>query len=141
MFTKIKRHLLKLSLASLLILPIAATSAVYAQTDSPLQQSVCGGAATLQLGDPQTCDDPQPEDNINNLITTVVDIFSAVVGIVAVLMILYGGFRYITAGGDSSKITSAQQTIIYAIVGLVIVALAQIVVRFVLNRAVTTPGA
>lgn len=76
----------------------------------------------------------QTEGRINSLIEAGVNIFSAIVGIVAVIMIIFGGFRYITAGGDSGKINSAQQTIIYAIVGLVVVALAQIFVRFVLDR-------
>jgi len=64
-----------------------------------------------------------------------INIFSVIVGVVAVIMIIFGGFRYITSGGDSGNISSAKQTIIFAIVGLVVVALAQIIVRFVLSRA------
>ncbi len=54
-------------------------------------------------------------------------------------MIIVGGLKYITSGGDSGNITSAKNTILYAIVGLIVVALAQIIVRFVLQRA--TAGA
>jgi hypothetical protein len=56
------------------------------------------------------------------------------VGIIAVLMIIIGGFKYITSGGESSNISGAKNTIIYAIIGLVIVALAQIIVHFVVNK-------
>jgi hypothetical protein len=49
-------------------------------------------------------------------------------------MIIIGGFRYITAGGDSNNVSAAKNTIIYAIIGLVIVAFAQIIVQFVLNK-------
>jgi hypothetical protein len=49
-------------------------------------------------------------------------------------MIIYGGFRYITSGGDSNGVTAAKNTILYAIIGLIIVALAQIIVNFVLNK-------
>jgi Tfp pilus assembly protein PilN len=50
-------------------------------------------------------------------------------------MIIYGGFRYVTSAGDSSKITAARQTIMYALVGLVVVALSQLLVKFVLNAS------
>ena len=53
-------------------------------------------------------------------------------------MIIIGGLRYITSNGDSGNVTNAKNTILYAIVGLVIVALAQLIVRFVVQRLVTT---
>ncbi|HSX33043.1 MAG TPA: pilin [Candidatus Saccharimonadales bacterium] len=71
---------------------------------------------------------------VNGIITTAVNIFSIVVGIVAVVMIIYGGFKYITSGGESSNISGAKNTIIYAVIGLVIVAFAQFLVQFVLNK-------
>lgn len=83
----------------------------------------------------------QTEGRVNSVIADGVNIISSIVGIVAVIMIIFGGFKYITAGGDSGKINSAQQTIIYAIVGLVIVALAQIIVRFVLSESTGEPEA
>jgi hypothetical protein len=49
-------------------------------------------------------------------------------------MLIIGGFRYITSGGNSEGIGKAKNTIIYAIIGLIIVALAQIIVQFVLNK-------
>ncbi|HEU4914804.1 MAG TPA: pilin [Candidatus Saccharimonadales bacterium] len=77
--------------------------------------------------------------NLNNVITDIVNIFSVIVGIVSVIMIIYGGFRYVTSGGDSGNVSSAKNTIIYAVIGLVVVALAQFIVQFVLDK-VTTIG-
>ena len=74
------------------------------------------------------------ENKLNDLIATVINIFSIVVGISDVIMIIYGGFRYITSGGDSGNVTSAKNTIIYAIVGLIIVAFAQFIVKFILDK-------
>ena len=74
------------------------------------------------------------EAKINKTVSFVIKTFTVVVGIIAVIMIIIGGFKYITSGGDSSKVTSAKNTIIYALIGLVIVALAQVIVRFVLNK-------
>jgi hypothetical protein len=73
--------------------------------------------------------------SLTNVMRNIINIFSMITGIVAVIMVMIAGFKYITAGGDSSNITSAKHTLIYAIVGLVIVALAQAIVKFVLDRA------
>ena len=75
---------------------------------------------------------------LNSLATKVVNIFSVIVGIVAVIMIIYGGFKYITSGGDSGNVSSAKNTLIYAIIGLIIVALAQIIVHFVINTTTSS---
>jgi hypothetical protein len=48
---------------------------------------------------------------------------------------IYGGFKYITSSGDSGNVTAAKNTIMYALIGLIIVALAQIIVRFVLAKS------
>ena len=76
---------------------------------------------------------------VQGIVTDMINIFSLVVGIISVIMIIYGGFKYITSGGDSGNVTGARNTITYAVIGLVIVALAQFVVQFVLNK-VTTAG-
>lgn len=144
MIAKLRQQITRLSLAGvlplLLLLAFAPVAVVQAQDGPELQTSLCGGAEFLQLGAGGDCDSSVPQDNINDLITSVVNIFSMIVGVIAVIFIVYGGFKYITSGGDSGKISAAQQSIIYAIVGLVVVALAQIIVRFVLFRATAADG-
>lgn len=80
----------------------------------------------------------QPVDDgvgdVTDLISTIINVFSMIVGAIAVIMIVWGGLRYIMAGGDSGKITAAKNTIIFAVIGLVIVALAQLIVRFILGN-------
>lgn len=75
------------------------------------------------------------DNKINSTLKSVVGILSSIVGAVAVIMLIISGFRYVTSGGDSSKIAGAKNTLIYAIVGIVVVALAQFIVQFVLDRA------
>lgn len=75
---------------------------------------------------------------VQSTITVVINILSILVGVTAVIMIIIGGFRYITSGGDSTATSGAKNTILYAIIGLVIVAMAQVIVRFVINQ-VTEP--
>ena len=73
-------------------------------------------------------------DRVNSTIARGLNLFSAIVGIIAVVMIIVGGIQYITSGGDSGNVTKAKNTILYAVVGLVVVALAQVIVQFVLGR-------
>lgn len=72
---------------------------------------------------------------LTGVIKVIINILSIVAGVAAVIMIIIGGLRYITSGGDSSGVASAKNTIIYAVVGLVVVAMAQFIVRFVLGKA------
>jgi hypothetical protein len=72
--------------------------------------------------------------NLTTVIAAVINVLSIIVGIAAVIMIMLGGFRYITSGGDSGKIAGAKDTIIYALVGLVVVAFAQAIVKLVLHK-------
>lgn len=74
--------------------------------------------------------------DISGLIKTLIQLFATIIGVVAVIMIMVAGFKYITAGGDSAKITSAKSTIIYAVIGLVIAALAQVIVRYVIDTTI-----
>lgn len=81
-----------------------------------------------------TTDPNATENKINSTIATVINIFSWIVGITAVIMIIIGGFKYITSQGDSGNVSGAKNTILYAVIGLVIVAMAQVIVKFVLNK-------
>jgi len=135
MLKKLKSLAIKLVVVSALFVPSLAPTMVGAQPD--VQSQLCGGATELQIGEGGECEAVDAEDTVNDLITDVINIISVIVGIVAVIMIIWGGFKYITSGGDSGNISAAKNTILFAIVGLIIVALAQIIVRFVLSRAVT----
>jgi hypothetical protein len=72
---------------------------------------------------------------VNKLIKTVVSILSLIVGVAAIIMIMVGGFKYITSGGDSNKVGNAKSTLIYALAGLAIAALTQVLVHYVLFHA------
>ncbi|HMS23265.1 MAG TPA: pilin [Candidatus Saccharibacteria bacterium] len=103
--------------------------------DANIQESLCKGG-NLDVTDGNCKTNPvEAQETVNDIIGTVINIFSIVVGVTAVIMIIVGGFQYITSGGDSGKVTTAKNTILFAIVGLVIVALAQVIVNFVLSKA------
>lgn len=129
----LKRIVLSIALAAGLGAPALIPAVAHAQDQTINDAGLCGGAnLTFAEGD---CTSTEGADaQVDNIITTVINIVSIIVGIVAVIMIIIGGFQYITSSGDSGKVSGAKNTILYAIVGLVVVALAQIIVRFVVNR-------
>ena len=69
----------------------------------------------------------------NGVFRQVTNTILLIVGIISVVMLVYGGLRYIISGGDSKKVTDAKNTILYAIIGLIIAILAYAIIGFVLN--------
>jgi hypothetical protein len=68
------------------------------------------------------------------LINDITQLVSVVAGIAAVIMIMVGGFMYITSGGDSGKIQEAKKTLTWSFIGLVVIVLARTIILFVVNR-------
>lgn len=69
--------------------------------------------------------------NANDLVTTSIQWVIGIAGVVAVIFVVYGGISYATSSGDSNKLQKAKQTILYALIGLVIVGLAELITAFV----------
>lgn len=139
MFKSLKTKFLVLIASLALAVPVLAPAFVNAQAS--ITNSLCNGtnlSGNTTGGAPATaCTTDNGDTNLNKVITLVINTFSVIVGFISVVMIIYGGFRYITSGGDSTKVGNGRNTILYALIGLVLVALAQIIVHFVLAKAST----
>lgn len=98
--------------AGALVLPFAA---------SALTIDNVGGTLTLGSAD--------LKETVLNIITFVLGLL----GLIAVIMILYGGFVWLTAGGNEDKVGSAKKIISAAIVGLIVILLSWAIVTFVVN--------
>jgi hypothetical protein len=119
-------------------IPGLSGSTQAAEPTANIQGNLCGGATDLKFNPTQKdCSSAPDETQFNNLLAKIINIISVIVGVVAVIMIIIGGFRYITSGGSPEKVSGAKNTILYGIIGLIIVALAQVVVRFVLKQVTT----
>ena len=70
----------------------------------------------------------------NVVIKNVTNIMFFIIGAVSVIMLIYGGIRYTTSGGNVNSVTAAKNTVIYSIVGLVISILAYAIVNFVVTN-------
>ena len=68
----------------------------------------------------------------------IVNVLLFIIGAVSVVMIIVSGLRYATSGGNSSGVASAKNTLIYAVVGLVVAIFAYAIVNFVIGRALNT---
>lgn len=76
------------------------------------------------------------EASLGERIQSVVNILLYILGAIAVIMIVIGGIRYATSNGDSGSIKSAKDTILYAVIGLVVAILAYAIVNFILQSFV-----
>ncbi len=83
-----------------------------------------------------TCDATQTTEKlVGGPAKTATNLLSLVVGGASVIMIILGGFKFITSGGNADKTKAATKTITYALVGLAVVVLAQFLVRFVFSKS------
>lgn len=100
-------------------------------------------ALTVQEGAEAARADGMPAElvGINGVLNQFTNIALYVIGFISVVMLIWGGLRYVISGGDSKKITDAKNTILYALIGLVVALLAYAIVNFVLNAigAASTP--
>jgi hypothetical protein len=140
MIQKLKTLILSLSLLFSFGAPMLATATVSAQVNQNdiNNQLKCGSNLNVNqaaTATPATCTTSTGTGNdFNSILKKVINILSVLVGAIAVIMIIIGGFRYVTSAGNDSGVQAAKKTIMYALIGLVVVALAQVIVHFVLNN-------
>jgi len=85
------------------------------------QTAVCKGTDDRILGS-------------NGILTRVINILLTIIGIIAVIVIIVGGIRYTTSYGDAGQVKLARETIVYAVVGLIVAIMAFALVNFVIVR-------
>ena len=120
------KKMLKLILPILVVGVVAITGAMGALDAS---------AITLQEGaEAARCDGcPKNLFGETGVFKQITNTILYIVGIIAVIMLIIGGIRYVISGGDAKKVTDAKNTVLYAIIGLVICFLAFAIVNFVIS--------
>ncbi|MBR2708872.1 hypothetical protein IKE98_00875 [Candidatus Saccharibacteria bacterium] len=100
-------------------------------------------AMTLQEGAEAARCDGCPEDLFGDtgVFKQVTNTVLYIVGIIAVIMLIIGGIKYVVSGGDSKKVTDAKNTVLYAIIGLIIAFLAFAIVNFVISALPSSKSA
>jgi hypothetical protein len=115
------------------VLVFAAISAINPQPTSAQANLACDGLSPTTAGG--NCNtSPATEPKVGSVLANVLNIISVVAGIIAVVMIIISGVKFITSQGDAGKVASARSTVIYAVIGLVIVVISQALVFFIVDR-------
>ena len=100
-------------------------------TTTSSSSNICSDSAVPQsVKDAAGCN---ANDTLQSSLTSILSSIILIMGIVAVIFIIIGGVNYITSSGDSNKVKKAKDTILYSVIGLVICALAFVIVNFVIG--------
>ena len=97
------------------------------------KESIQCGANGANGGKAQTSQ--QATDSFNNIVSSILNILTVVVGVLAVVMIILAGSRFITSSGNKEKVAAARRALVYALIGIVVAAMAQLIAQFVLHTA------
>lgn len=128
---KLKTLLTHLPIAALIVFgAVTATLGMSTYQAANAQDlSVGGGATSAKGGD-------QPDDLFGStgVFKTITNVMLFLIGAISVIMLIIGGIRYVVSGGEQAAITSAKNTILYAIVGIIVAILAFAIVNFVTNQ-------
>lgn len=126
-----KKHIMALLTVPALVLSMNAAP-VFASN-----LSVAGGANAARGNDQSEClfgtEDGCGDDGSTPIFRTITNVLLFIIGAVSVIMLIIGGIRYTTSQGDQGAVQSAKNTILYAIVGIVVALLAYAAVNFVIS--------
>jgi len=137
---------LKKSIGALLVIPamvlslgVAAQPAFAADCSGggglSLSQGACSAQGNDQQGSASCLFDTGNGDCQNGgLFKQVTNVLLYVIGAISVIMLVIGGVRYTISGGDQKQVEAAKNTILYAIVGIIVAILAYAVVNFVIGN-------
>lgn len=126
----LKKVMVFTALAASLFIGGSALPAYAASPFDASKQAACQG---VELKDSGNCSSVAAKGNrMTALIRTVINILSFIAGAAAVIMIIYAGLKYITSGGEASNISSAKSALLYAVIGLIVVMVSQLLVKYVI---------
>jgi hypothetical protein len=129
----LKRILIGLTGVAVAVLIVAGAGSTALAKD-PFNGVDCSKAPGSAVCTGKTNSDENPLTGPNGTIRRVTGLLARIAGVAAVIVIMVGGFMYITANGESNKISEAKNVIIYAVVGLVVIVLAQYIIIFILSK-------
>lgn len=124
------------TLQTLLLVPVFALAFGIAVPSGDVSASSIQDGVNASQGD----DVPTEITGTGGVFTTIVNILLFIIGAVSVIMLVIGGIRYTISNGDSGAISSAKNTILYSIIGLVVALLAYALVNWVLSYFVGGGG-
>lgn len=113
------------------VLGLVAPTPVVAQSNEVITGELCSGPKVL---DPTACNPGTAQSALGRILSVIVQTLVFIVGGISMIMIVIGGLRYVTSAGDPNTTKAAKDTVLYAVIGIVVAVLAQGLVTFVLSR-------
>lgn len=110
-----------------------APSIALAQVGAPVPPETPAEAPVLV--DPLNLNTDAP---IEDLVSRVIKAFLGIVGIIALVLFLYGGILWLTSAGNSSKVEEGRNVFVWAVLGLVVIFSSYVIVNFVFDRLTAT---
>ena len=120
---------------TVLALVLSVSTLFFAGT--PVQAASCGSAKQCIDQGLSASGTSSTPNSLSSVLTTVTNILLFLMGAVSVIMIIIGGFRYVISGGKKESVTNAKNTILYAIVGLLVAVFAYAIINFILGAALS----
>lgn len=129
----LKKMMKRVSVTALLLFfALVPVTPVYA-ADSAASNESCDIIDTVKPG--TKCGEGEAKSTLGSLVGGAVRTLSFAVGVAAILMVIYGGLKYVTSGGDATKTKNARATVMYSLIGLAVAVLAQVIVNILINTA------
>ncbi|PID33192.1 hypothetical protein CR969_02115 [Candidatus Saccharibacteria bacterium] len=119
-----KKILIGIIAAAFMALPLVSSPALASNVDI---YGACNGSNS------EICKESKNQD-VKKVVKPIIEFLLYIVGVLAVGMMIFGGIKYITSAGDSNKTGAAKNTILYAVIGLVVAIFAYGIVQFVYDR-------
>lgn len=125
---QIKSFLIALAVTFFAVAPsIALAQAGVPAPETPAEAPV--------LVDPLNLNTDAP---IEDLVSRVIKAFLGIVGIIALVLFLYGGILWLTSAGNSSKVEEGRNVFVWAVLGLVVIFSSYVIVNFVFDKLTAT---
>ncbi|MDO4872115.1 MAG: hypothetical protein Q4A27_01640 [bacterium] len=122
------------------ILSLISTAGLVIFANAPVALAAFEGGVEGGLNQARTSEMPTTLFGNAGIFTQIVSIMLFFVGVLSIIMLIFGGLRYIVSNGDSKKVEGAKNTILYAIVGLIVAILSYAIINFVLVTFTGTNG-
>lgn len=140
-FSKIKKLLAAFAVFALVLTGSALSAPTPAFAEEPTIVCADGQTVVMTMLYGARCvksaEQPDSLFGVDGVFVKITNTALFLIGAISVIMLIYGGIRYTLSGGDSTAVTNAKNTILYAIIGIVVAILAFAAVQFVIGQLVT----
>lgn len=121
---------LRTAFAGLLLVPVLALGVTVIAGSGDVSAQINNGLNAANPGS-----GPTNLTGTDGVFKTVVNVLLFIIGAISVIMLIYGGIRYTTSGGNANSVTAAKNTIMYAIIGLIVAIFAYAIVNWVVGAS------